>query len=437
MRDFRSSLNKAGVWLRKFMRADEGNTAIVFALASVALMSAGGAGVDMARVVAAKNRMATALDAAALAVGGTSGLSSDALTTMAQQYFDANYRGSNLGTPDPVHVDVEGQRITLSVNGVVSTTLLQAAGVDSMNFTVTNQVLRGMSKLRVALVLDNTGSMADVDATGTSKMAALKTATHQLLTQLQGAAVNPGDVEVSIIPFAREVNVGTASKTATWLDWSDWDAANGTCSRRTYTSKSSCVSHGKTWTPASHDTWNGCVMDRDQDYDTMNTTPTAANVHTLFPAEQSPYCPATLVGLGNDWTALNNKVDAMSPNGNTNQTVGLAWGWQSLTEDVPLSAAALPPDTVQVIILLTDGMNTQNRWSTTQSSIDARTQLACDNIKAAHVQVYTVLVMAGDSDILRSCATDTNKYYALTTAGQIVTTFNAIGTELANLHLTL
>ena len=59
------------------------------------------------------------------------------------------------------------------------------------------------TRLRVALVLDNTGSMAD-----DGKMTALKTATKNLLTQLKSAAVNNGDVYVSIIPFSKDVNVG-------------------------------------------------------------------------------------------------------------------------------------------------------------------------------------------------------------------------------------
>ena len=82
-----------------------------------------------------------------------------------------------------------------------------------------------MTKLRVALVLDNTGSMNQTDGTGTSKISALKTATHQLLTQLQNAAINPGDVQVSLIPFSLDVNTGTGNVGATWIDWSDFDAA--------------------------------------------------------------------------------------------------------------------------------------------------------------------------------------------------------------------
>ena len=80
-------------------------------------------------------------------------------------------------------------------------------------------------------------------------MTNLKTAAHNLLTTLKNAAKTPGDIKVSIVPFATDVNVGTGNVNASWIDWTDWDAANGTCSNTSYTTKSSCQSHGKTWTP--------------------------------------------------------------------------------------------------------------------------------------------------------------------------------------------
>jgi hypothetical protein len=92
-----------------------------------------------------------------------------------------------------------------------------------------------------------------------------------------------------------------------------------------------------------------------------------------------------------------------------------------------------------VIVLLSDGLNTQNRFagdgSNQSTAVDNRMALACANAKAAKVIVYTVLVMSGNSSILQSCATDSSKYFALSTAGAIVTAFNTIGTQLANLHL--
>jgi len=59
--------------VKQFARAERGNTAMIFALASISLLTAGGAGIDLSRAVVAKTRIAGALDAAALAVGTTSG----------------------------------------------------------------------------------------------------------------------------------------------------------------------------------------------------------------------------------------------------------------------------------------------------------------------------------------------------------------------------
>jgi uncharacterized protein YegL len=136
-------------------------------------------------------------------------------------------------------------------------------------------VLWGIKKLNLALALDNTGSMSS-----SGKMTELKKAAHTLLTTLQNAAQTPGDVKVSIIPFATDVNVGTGNVGAGWINWTGgpnpaetWDDNNGTCSKSISNpkSKTKCTTASGVWTPASHNTWNGCVMDRDQNNDVLST----------------------------------------------------------------------------------------------------------------------------------------------------------------------
>jgi len=257
---------------------------------------------------------------------------------------------------------------------------------------------------------------------------------------LQTAAANNGDVYVSIIPFSRDVNVGGPSNyNANWIDWTDWNAAHGQW----------CKSNGQcsdkdtgnaVWTPNNHNTWNGCITDRTQSYDTLATAPTTTVPATLFPAEQYDACSVTMMGLTYNWTQLNQTVDAMVPNGYTNQAIGLAWAWQSLVGGGPLT---MPPKDANykyndVIILLTDGLNTQDRWYTDQASIDARQQITCNNVKAAGITLYTVQVnTAADptSTLLRNCATDAGKFFILTAASAIVTTFNQIGVQLSNLRV--
>jgi hypothetical protein len=281
----------------------------------------------------------------------------------------------------------------------------------------------------------------------TSKISALKTATHNLLTQLQAAASTNGDVYVSIIPFAKDVNVGASNYNADWIDWTDWDANNGsnvktgqTCTTNWWGQSCQNV---YTWTPAAHSTWNGCVMDRDQNYDTMNTSPSSG---ALFPAEQWSSCPTSLMAQSYDWTALGNKVDAMVAKGNTNQAIGLAWGWQSLTSGSPLSAPAKDPNYLyqDIIIILSDGINTQDRWYSNATSIDNRQRTLCDNIKNAGVTIYAIQVNTSNdptSSVLQYCAgtratvADASKFYLLTTPNQIITTFNQIGTGLSKLRI--
>jgi uncharacterized protein YegL len=314
-----------------------------------------------------------------------------------------------------------------------------------------------------------TGSMSSA-----GKIAALKTATTNLLAQLKAAAAKPGDVYVSIVPFSKDVNLKLDSNTYTqnWIRWDDgtdqsWDGANGSCShgnsslRSTcqsrhhcsnpdYTSKNSCQDNGgtwlnNTWTPNDHSTWNGCVTDRDQDYDTKNTAPTPVTPATLAPAEQYSSCPAATMGLTYDWTALTAKVDALSPNGNTNQAIGLQWGWQTLTS-APFTIPAKEANYTykEVIILMTDGLNTADRWYNDQASIDARQQITCNNVNAAGITLYTVQVNTGGdptSALLKKCAgspgkyPDADKFFLLTSASALITTFEQIGTELSNLRV--
>ena len=67
--------------------------------------------------------------------------------------------------------------------------------------------------------------------------------------------------------------------------------------------------------------------------------------------------------LGHDWSAMNTLIDQMAPLGETNLTIGLAYGWQALSTGPPLNAPGLPPNTIQAIVFMTDGFNTANRWN--------------------------------------------------------------------------
>src|SRR5206468_9427161 len=91
-----------------------------------------------------------------------------------------------------------------------------------------------------------------------------------------------------------------------------------------------------------------------------------------------------------------------------------------------------------VIILMSDGLNTQNRWTTDQTTIDTRQATLCSNVKAAGITLYTIHVNTdGDptSTVLQNCASGSDKFFTVTSSSGIGTVFSQIGTNLAKLRI--
>lgn len=420
-----------------FFANNAGNVAVMFAIALFPMFAGVGAMVDYTHANSVRAALQAAVDASALIISRDAGsVDNSALQTSANNVVKTQFvtKGSTLSSVKATYEASIAPTLIVEATAILNTDFMRIFGQNQITIGVTSKVKWGDKRLRVALVLDVTGSMASAN-----KMTAMQTASKNLLTQLQNAASRNEDVYVSIIPFNKDVAVDKASYSQSWVRWDLWDEANGSCNRRSYTTQSDCTSNKGRWTPSTHDTWNGCITDRDQNYDTTNAAPASGTAASLFPAEQYGACPAPMMGLTYDWAALKNKIDSLQPNGNTNQAIGLQWGFQSLTA-APFTIPPKDPNYQyqNVIILLSDGLNTQDRWYADQSSIDARQQITCTNVKAAGITVYTVQVNTnGDptSALLQSCASSSDKFSLLTSASQIVTTFNAIGTELTKLRV--
>ena len=229
---FSSCLDHLRRRLRELRAATAGNVAVTFALTLVPVAGCVGAAVDYSRANSAKVAMQAAADATALMLSKTAAsVTSAQLQTSATNYFKALFNRSEVTglTVTPTYTATGGSHITVKATGSLKADFMALFGVTTMSVGAFSQVDWGNTRLRVSLVLDNTGSMPD-----DGKIGALITATNNLLTQLKNAAVNPGDVYVSIVPFVKDVNVGTSNYQATWIDWTDWDPVNGSCSSRQY-----------------------------------------------------------------------------------------------------------------------------------------------------------------------------------------------------------
>ena len=449
--------------LAAFGAARSGNVAITFALALLPVVGAVGAAVDYSHANSVKTALQSALDSTALMLAKSAqDLTKDELNAKALTYFNALFtrpEGTNVVINTNYTTD-GGSTVVINGSADVPTIFMEALGYDKITVSGSSTTRWGSLRLRVALALDNTGSMASA-----GKMTALKAATKNLLDQLKTAAAKDGDVYVSIVPFNKDVNVGVltpGNPIPPWLGWGGWDGWSQSCAGNYNEHQSSdrddaaqkCggsfvkVNNKWVWR-VDHYKWNGCVMDRDNSptaYNVSNASPSVTDSASLFPAEQFSECPTSFLPLTYDWTALRNKVDEMTPVGNTNTTIGLVHAWQTLTDGDPYNPPPIDTSdgipTQKVIIFLTDGENTQDRfdrWNT--ANIDDRMRTACTNAKADNITIYTVLVLQGNESLLKSCASPDDaspkgpKYFKLTSADQLVTAFNQIGTSLSKLRV--
>ncbi|MET0877956.1 MAG: pilus assembly protein TadG, partial [Tardiphaga sp.] len=199
---------------------------------------------------------------------------------------------------------------------------------------------------------------------------------------------------------------------------------------------------------------NGCVTDRDQPADTTKAAPT--NAATYYPANQYAQCPAqilpmtTVYGYKVDDTnnVLNKKINSLVAAGGTNQPIGMAWAWQALQPGAPLNTPAKDSKYTytDVVILLSDGMNTIDRWYGNgrdySPQVDARQTLLCNNMKSKtngvrDTLIYTIQVNTDndpESAVLKACG-DSGGFFPTSTAGGIATAFNAIGASLNQLRV--
>lgn len=266
---------------RSFTWNKRGNVVILFGLTIVPIALVVGAATDYGRALIVRDRMASAADAAALAVGSWRGLSEADLKVKAQQFFDANFSTSKLGTAGKVELAFADNDIKVSVNGSVPTTFLKLANISSIDVGATSTVTVGMGTLEVAMALDNSGSMSG------SKLSALKTAADDLVETLFAEAkgsTKPDPIKISVVPFAAGVNVGPQYADANWMDTgaknpyhADAQKEYGASSKLNNFDlfKSLKNSNG------SSVEWAGCVEARPYPYDVTDASPTG-NSSTLF-----------------------------------------------------------------------------------------------------------------------------------------------------------
>ena len=512
--------------LRRLVRPldNQGNVAVVAALAMAPICVAGLGAMDLARVTSAKSQLQDALDAAALAAARTNATTDSELKTHGDRYLAQNLRVSS-------DFALAASNFTFAENGrVVATAELRVtpfvAGLvtgGAMTVGAAAEVVRASSKIEVALVLDTTGSMEE----GT-KLRDMKNAARAFVTKMEDAAkkaVEPNSVKISLVPFANTVRVdGSTYRSATWIDQNGVSPINNeiftTATGTQFANRFALFSTVGT-------SWRGCLEMRQAPYDIQDNEPKVSNPATLYTihfAVDEPDVKTTGYGasyqndylgdgttsvnwrvrqgsitkygnskkgsmsttfgpnrgcgvspimrLTTDFSGLRTAIGNLDADGNTNIPIGLMWGWNTLLSHAPFGDG-VPYGTAKhkkIIVLMTDGENTiaqrdtpndgtyaatgyiwqrrvlkangaplEQGASTSQrtAALDSRLSKLCDNIKAKDIEIYTIRVEVntGDSQLLKSCATNRDYYYDVKSSSTLTAVFQSIAGQIAALHL--
>lgn len=316
--------------LTRFRNDERGVFAVLFGVFAIVLIATAGAVVDYTKIELARTKAQHALDSAALGLQPkmflTTPYTAEQYKTDARNLMIERLADSTITTVvDVATTNTSDGTLHLEGTITVPTAFVALIGIPTIRARVMSEATRKRLNLEIAMVLDNSGSMDTyVDANRNKRkdngeksrmdnlILAARCATNVLLSGTSNCAANTlnfedakpantTNVKIGVVPFTEFVNVGTANKTAAWMDQTgtsslsndnfDSDDNDGTA----YTL---AVNRFTLFDQLSNVSWGGCVEARKQPYDTTDQLPVSGD--TLFTPQFAPDEPE---GYYNDYLA--------------------------------------------------------------------------------------------------------------------------------------
>ena len=400
-----------------FRDCERGNFSIIFAVLVLPLFAAVAFSVDYNNMLRMRNGLQNSTDAA---------------TLYAARYYELHKSlpaVSDINAFLAANGDYQGLTVTgyayenneVKLNTRISYNPLIMGAVATQDYTLSVQSAAFVSpdtRVEVALVLDNTGSMA-----AHGKIGGLKVAAANFTNTLFDAVKPTVDVRIGVVPFAQYVNVGMGNRNASWMN-----VPADTKSER----------------------WYGCVGSRGDASDKLALTDD--NPSVPFPGIMNAACPEPIMPLSSSRIDVLDKVDNMKASGMTYIADGVMWGLRMLSPQAPLTEAVDPASTEAVVrkimVVMTDGENTRapnfphspNHNGTSQSRADSWTQQACNYSRKQGVEVFTVTygtqVPISAKNLMKRCASGPANFFDAASTAKLDEVFQEIASNLTRLRLT-
>lgn len=466
--------------IKKFLKNDVGAIAVAAGLLIPVVVSATGVFIDMSQGYLVRARLASALDAAALAAAATGSDNETFLQQRVEDFVEANYPPEKIGTNIIVETVLNGDELTVSASAELSTSFMRIFGFDLLDVSASTTVQREVRGLEVVMVLDNTGSMAT-----NNNIATLRTATESFITILFESVSDPELVRVGLVPYASSVNVGPYGLGVDLDNNGYGDPFVIPPEDDVYASYDENLNplteddYGIDEDDLEYDTskkgqWHGCVLAEEYPLDIedhvgpwemyrhdfngnsyyRNNTYFNGTLGDGYNALRGPniYCPQQpIVPLSSDEEFLIDATGNMTASGATLGNFGMSWGWRVLSPEEPFTEGADYDNDEwdKVVVVMTDGVNTMSNvysaygrsddHSINANDLDDRFSEVCDAMKAQDILIYTVTFDDGvdedTKDLYRDCATNTSNYNDAPSQERLEEVFEKIARELSNLRI--
>jgi Flp pilus assembly protein TadG len=448
--------------LRAAARDERGVSAVTVAI-SVAVLAPMALGIfDVFSVNEQRGKLQDALDAATLYAARSPVFTTPEIDAVGDKALNANLQ--------MIHgASLQASNFTLSGNKVVADASVQLPAFAPMAFTqqpvqVHSEVTRSGNNLEVALVLDNTGSMAG------APISQLQTAANQLIDLVVADNQSPYYTKMAIVPYSNAVNAGAYVNTVRGAATAAQTPLQGACLDSPGCTKMKFHSSAN-----GTQTYNvtNCVSERTGPEAFTDASYATAGVGWVYAPGDNPCIGAAVQPLTSSKTTLHGVINGLTTGGSTAGHIGMAWGWYMVSPNwgdlwpSGSQPAAYGSDhLIKAVILMTDGaFNTaycKGAISNPSSAQDGsaggsnehtmcaspngdsftQAQALCNAMKAAprNIVIYTVGFLHGGADpqaaaILASCATDAQHYYLPTTGASLQTAFQSIAADLERLRI--
>lgn len=264
----------AGSWrlVAALRRNEAGTTAMMFAICFSVMMFIAAMALDYGRAELERMHMQRVLDAATLAASHQLGADDPATKgrAAAEAFYAVNSQHVTQTRIETLEMDTAKGEVRATAGGNVLTSLLNAFNIRNIEIGAGSRVVRGDGTMEIALVLDNSGSMAG------TYIADLRTAATNLVNTVYAGVTDGEKVKVALVPFAASVNVGPEHKTAAWMDKDGLSPIHH---------QNQLVAEKRNRFQLFDDlgkSWGGCVEARPSPYETTDTLPDVATPATLF-----------------------------------------------------------------------------------------------------------------------------------------------------------